>query len=68
VAVVVLILVFVSCRGGPEVEADLRFQLRGDDDDILTGHLHLSCGLDKVEVIRDRFRDHCIEMRIVEGL
>ena len=40
VAVGVLILVLVAQRGDPETEADLRFQLRRDDDDMLTGHLH----------------------------
>lgn len=39
--------------------------MRGDDYDILTGHLHLGSSLDKVEIMCNRFRDDGIEMAIV---
>ena len=60
--------VLVPCRGALEAKADLRFQLRGYNYDILTGHFHLGGGLDKVKVIRNCFRDYSVETQIVEGL
>ena len=44
------------------------FQLGRHDYDVLTGHLNLRGCLNQVEVVRNRFRDYGIEMRIVERL